>query len=99
MAEDLTTTPQAEEMTPGVPVAPPPEMPLPADPGGGHAKGYSADPGPGQEVPADGPLPLAEGPDKHPAFHVPERDKHVRPTGRSEPGDYGPNDRLRGSDR
>ena len=33
------------------------------------------------------------------AIHVPERDDHVQPTGRDEPGDYTPNDRLMGSDR
>ena len=69
------------------------------DPGGAHAKGYSADPAPESAAPAADPIPLAAGPDKHPAIHVPERDKHVQPTGRSEPADYTPNDRLMGSDR
>ena len=80
-----------------------PEMnaptPAPTDPGGAHAKGYSADPRPEEVVQDNDPLPLAQGPDNHPAFRVPERDDHVQPTGRSEPGDYTPNDRLMGSDR
>src|SRR5437763_12307258 len=75
--------------------------PVPAadDPGGAHAKGYSADPMPEPAVQEEGPLPLAAGPDHHPAVKQPERDGKVRPTGRSEPKGYSPNDRLMGSDR
>jgi len=72
-------------------------VPAPDDPGGAHAKGFSAEPGSPQHVPADGPLPLAAGPTG--AVHVPERDEHVQATGREEAGDYTPNDRLMGSDR
>jgi hypothetical protein len=74
-------------------------VPAPDDPGGAHAKGYAAEPGAAPAVAEDGPIPLAPAPDAQPAIHVPERDNHVRPTGRSEPGDYKPNDRLMGSDR
>ena len=74
-------------------------VPAPADPGGAHAKGYSADPNPEADVPAQDPLPLAPGPAKHPATHEPERDDHVQATGRSKPQPYSPNDRLMGSDR
>lgn len=73
-------------------------VPAPDDPGGAHAKGYSAEPG-SVPTPDEGPIPLAHGPDQHPAVHVPERDRGVRPTGRNEPRDYTPNDRLMGSDR
>jgi hypothetical protein len=80
----------------------PRDVPLPSvdDPGGAHAKGYSADPRPGAAVPAEGPVPLAAapGPDE-PSVRQPERDGKVRPTGRGEPGGYSPNDRLMGSDR
>jgi hypothetical protein len=61
--------------------------PAPIDPGGAHAKGYSADPGPQEDVDVPDPVPLAPGPSKHPAVRVPERDNNVHPTGRSEPGD------------
>jgi hypothetical protein len=60
-------------------------------------KGYTAEPGPPAPVP-EGPVPLAEAPGPA-AIHVPERDDHVQPTGRTEPGDYTPNDRLMGADR
>jgi hypothetical protein len=73
--------------------------PVPTDPGGAHAKGYSADPAPEKAAPESDPVPLAAGPGKQPGVRVPERDKRVQPTGRSEPGDYTPNDRLMGSDR
>lgn len=66
---------------------------------GTTAKGYTAEPGPLPHVPADGALPLADVSDPPPAIHVPERDDHVQPTGRDEPGDYTPNDRLMGADR
>jgi hypothetical protein len=75
------------------------DEPLPAgDPGGAHAKGYSADPRPEVPVPAEGPLPLAPAPETHPAVHQPEREGKVQPTGRREE-EYTPNDRLTGSDR
>jgi hypothetical protein len=67
------------------------------DPGGAHTKGYTAEPGPDPDVPADGPIPLASGGGG--TIHQPEKDDDVTPTGRSEPGDYTPNDRLMGSDR
>ena len=75
--------------------------PLPAgnDPGGAHAKGYSADPGPAPGDLPEGPVPLAPAPAAHPAVRVPERDNKVQPTGRSEPAEYTPNDRLMGADR
>ena len=43
------------------------------DPGGAHAKGYSADPAPESVVPPTDPVPLAAGPDKNPTVYVPER--------------------------
>ena len=79
-----------------------PEMndptPAPTDPGGAHAKGYSADPKPGNDVQEPDPVPLSPGPHKHPAVRVPERDNHVKPTGRAEPGDYTPSDQVPGLD-
>lgn len=77
------------------------EEPLPAanDPGGAHAKGYSADPKPDANVKAKGPIPLADVSDEESHVRQPEREGKVRPTGRSEPHDYTPNDRLMGSDR
>jgi len=74
-----------------------PDPPI-ADPGGAHSKGYTAEVGPLPHV-GDGPVPLAAVPDPPPPIHVPERDNHVTPTGRSEPGEYTPNDRLIGADR
>ncbi len=74
-------------------------VPAPEDPGGAHAKGFSADPRPEAEVSDQDPVPLAPASAAQPAVHVPERDRHVKPTGRREPGDYTPNDRLMGSDR
>ena len=38
-------------------------VPAPADPGGAHNKGYSADPGPDPAVPDEDPVPLAPDPD------------------------------------
>lgn len=67
------------------------------DPGGAHTKGYSAETGPAPDVPDEGPIPLA--PDDGGAILRPTRDPDVTPTGRSEPRDYTPNDRLMGSDR
>ena len=69
------------------------------DPGGSHAKGYTAEPGPLVRVPPEGALPLAPPPQHPTPIHVPERDEGVRPTGRREPGDYTPNDHLMGADR
>jgi hypothetical protein len=95
MAKDETTSTPAEKKTPGVPAPLSLDMPLPDDPGGSHTKGYSADPpGPEPDVPEHGPIPLAEGPAQHPAVHVPERDKHVQPTGRATGKENRPNDRL-----
>ena len=97
MPEDLKPEPAVSDPIPAEEAARLDE-PLPAadDPGGAHAKGFSADPAPEKDVPTDGPVPLTEGPSVHPAFRVPERDNHVEPTGRSEPKEYGPNDRLMG---
>ena len=67
------------------------------DPGGAHTKGYSAETGPAPDVPDEGPIPLA--PDDGGAILRPKWDPGVTPTGRSEPRDYTPNDRLMGSDR
>ena len=100
MAHDLTRErATADAETDAATAAPNVPTPAPIDPGGAHAKGYSADPRPEAAVGDQDPVPLAPGPDQHPAFHVPERDKNVKPTGRSEPHDYTPNDRLMGSDR
>ncbi len=76
------------------------ELPAaPDDPGGAHSKGYSADPAPDLPVQSNDPIPLAEGPNQRPGVRVPERDNHVQATGRRDPGEYTPNDRLMGSDR
>jgi hypothetical protein len=47
--------------------------PLPStnDPGGAHAKGYSADPLPGKDPPAEGPVPLAPAPASPPRYASP----------------------------
>src|SRR5689334_11493733 len=76
------------------------EEPLPGtnDPGGAHTKGYSADPRPEKDAQAEGAVPLAAAPEDGSHVRQPERDGHVRPTGRSEPHDYNPNNRLMGSD-
>ena len=67
-----------------------PELPPTGDPGGAHAKGYSADPGPpAPNVPE--PVPLVDAPPG--GIHVPERDDGVQPTGRSEPPED-PNNRI-----
>jgi hypothetical protein len=77
------------------------DEPLPTadDPGGARAKGYSAEPRPEKDVPATGPPPLAAVPEGQSHVRQPEREGKVCPTGRSEPRDYTPNDRLMGSDR
>jgi hypothetical protein len=70
------------------------QVPTANDPGGAHTKGYSADPRPEVEVDPEGPIPLADVPDGDIGVRVPERDGKVHPTGRSEPQDYNPDDRL-----
>ena len=77
------------------------QEPLPGtnDPGGAHTKGYSADPRPEEAIQAEGSVPLAAGPGDGSHVRQPELEGKVRPTGRSEPHDYTPNDRLMGSDR
>jgi hypothetical protein len=73
-------------------------VPAPDDPGGSHAKGYVAEPGPAPPVPVQGPVPLVS--EAEVRSHVKKPDEGpLPPTGRSEPKDYGPNDRLMGSDR
>jgi hypothetical protein len=49
-------------------------VPAPVDPGGARSKGYSTDPAPEAPVQDNDPVPLADGPDAHPAVRVPERD-------------------------
>ena len=73
--------------------------PTVADPGGARPKGYSAETGPGPQVPAQGPIPVAADGDVR--DHVEKRNEDVAlpPTGKSEPRDYTPNDRLMGADR
>lgn len=73
-------------------------VPAPNDPGGAHAKGYSPDDEPNAGEDTDEPIPLASVPEEG-NVRQPERQGKVRPTGRSEPRDYRPNDRLMGSDR
>lgn len=70
----------------------------PNDPGGAHTKGYSTDTDPDASGNAQGPIPLASAPEGG-QVHQPEREGKVTPTGRSEPRNYTPNDRLMGSDR
>ena len=71
-------------------VSPTPDLPPANDPGGAHAKGYSADPNPhAPDVPE--PVPLADAPPG--GIHVPERDDGVQPTGRSALPDD-PNNRV-----
>jgi hypothetical protein len=74
-------------------------LPTTNDPGGASAKGYSADPKAETPVKAEGAIPLTAVADDASHVRQPERDGKVRPTGRSEPHDYTPNDRLMGSDR
>jgi hypothetical protein len=73
-------------------MAPDPLKAAPAadDPGGAHAKGYSADPR-GQSPDVPEPVPLADAPPG--GIHVHERDPGVVPTGRSDPPDD-PNNRT-----
>lgn len=59
-----------------------PGLPPADDPGGAHAKGYSADPDPAAPDVPD-PVPLARAPAG--GIRVPERDDGVQPTGRAEP--------------
>jgi hypothetical protein len=98
------TTPQAAQPTDAdqIPLdVPPLEEPRESadDPGGAHAKGYSADPRPEPDVPVQGPIPLAHIPEDGSHVRQPEREGKVQPTGRAEERDYTPNDRLMGSDR
>jgi hypothetical protein len=102
------TTPKTSHKTPevadtnleprNIPLQDP--VPTPNDPGGAHSKGYTAEAGPDMDADADteGPIPLTDAPE---GAHVqqPEWEGKVQPTGRSEPHDYTPNDRLMGSDR
>jgi hypothetical protein len=97
MAEDVTRKSEADAAT--IPVGMDDPLPSTDDPGGAHSKGFSADPRPESEIPEKGPIPLADPPEDTSAVKVPERDNHVVPTGRNEPGEYTPNDRLIGSDR
>lgn len=102
MAESKTHEPIAEVADTNLePRSIPLNEPLPTnnDPGGAQAKGYSADPRAEKHVQAAGPVPLAAVPDSESHVRQPEREGKVHPTGRSEPGDYTPNDRLMGSDR
>jgi hypothetical protein len=92
MANDLTTETAHDPTT-----ADPPLVPA-DDPGGAHAKGYTADPTPGVKVPDDTPIPLADPPPGA-AIIQPEWSGKVQPNGVKEPGDYTPNDRLLGADR
>lgn len=73
-------------------------VPTPNDPGGAHAKGYSADADPNTNPNTKGPIPLAAPPEGA-QICQPEKEDKVLPTGRREPRDYTPNDRLMGSDR
>jgi hypothetical protein len=69
-----------------------PPLPPANDPGGTHAKGYSADPDPNAPVVPD-PIPVADAPPG--GIRIPERDSPgAQPTGRKEPGPYNPNDRF-----
>jgi hypothetical protein len=68
------------------------------DPGGAHAKGYSADPQPDARGTTEEPIPLSAT-EEGMGVHQPEQLGKVAPTGRTQPRDYTPNDRLMGSDR
>jgi len=83
MTPDPRPLPDAEP-GPGIPPA--------NDPGGAHAKGYTADPDP-NAPPVPDPIPLAAAPPGEP-IKVPERDSGAAPTGRSEPRPYDPNERA-----
>ena len=69
-----------------------PTLNRPADPGGAHSKGYSAEAGPTPPVPDKDPIPLA----KEVKGHVRPRDEDavLPPTGREEPATYSPEDRT-----
>ena|SRR5580765_5821196 len=71
----------------------PPDVKLPADPGGARTKGYSADPQAETDVPKDGPIPLADAPRKPGAIKVPRDPKGLPPTGRDEPAGEVPDGR------
>jgi len=89
------TREQTEELAASLDVP----VPAPDDPGGAHAKGFSADPRPEAKTADTDPVPLADAPDGQSGVRVPERDNHVQPTGRGEAQGHSPNDRLMGSDR
>jgi hypothetical protein len=69
-------------------------IPVVADPGGAHNKGYSADPGPVTPVPNNDPLPLADDRDVHGHVHRRDEDAVLPPTGRTDPPEYSPTDRT-----
>jgi hypothetical protein len=77
MASELDPpTAPANDADPGLPPA--------DDPGGAHAKGYSADTDPHAPAVTE-PIPLADAPPG--GIHVPERDDGVQPTGRRDAPD------------
>jgi hypothetical protein len=83
MAEDMTreqTTSATDADLPTVNMDEP--LPEANDPGGAHGKGYSADPNPEPPLQDNDPVPLAAGPDTHPAVRQPERERAVWPTER-----------------
>lgn len=75
-----------------------PTLPNTNDPGGAHAKGYTAEAAGAVPVPDDGPLPVADAP-KGATIRRFEDDDPIGPTGRSEPRPRNENDTLMGSDR
>jgi hypothetical protein len=80
--------------------APERDRPLPADdPGGAHAKGYSADPRPDADVPEQDPIPLQPSPAATSQVHQPEKEGKAQPTGREDRGAEAPNQRVMGADR
>jgi hypothetical protein len=86
MAAERTNGPTADEN----PATDDPGLPPADDPGGAHAKGYSADPR-GKSPDVAEPVPLADAPPGGIIVH--ERDPDVHPTGRREPPDD-PNNRI-----
>jgi hypothetical protein len=94
MSPDPVPNPRLD--APDTPDTPDNWLPPADDPGGAHAKGFSADPDPTAPKVPD-PVPLADA--KPGGIHVPERDDGVQPTGRSEPGPYNPDARVIDSGR
>jgi hypothetical protein len=89
MADNVKTNPIADDKAPYEDrTTAEADEPLPTanDPGGAHAKGYSADPAPGGSVARD-PVPLAPAPDDPSPIKQPERAGKVKATGRREPGE------------